>query len=182
MILAFLFLFLFSQFELHSFFFFFSAKICVLQYWLLKNKNGSRILSVAVVLSLYRLYKSILSPLSKCPFLCKIKNTVHQIASKHLTTGPVKQLKVLQIATVTCKNTGYCSNLYVLFYAFLFDLSLSFLLFFFFFPLLSLCPAAHSLCSALPNSSLNLSQTLFLSIALALPLSSGLSMAVGLRM
>ena len=31
---------------------------------------------------------------------------------------------------------------------------------FFFFPLLSLCPATHSLCSALPNSSLNLSLSL----------------------
>ena len=87
---------------------------------------------------------------------------------------------VLRIAIVTCKNTSYCNNLYLLFYTFLFGFSLSSL--FFFFHFLSLCPTTHSLCSALPNSSLNLSQTLFLSLALALTLSSGLSMAVGLRM
>jgi hypothetical protein len=54
---------------------------------------------------------------------------------------------------------------------------LSPLFFFFFFSFLSLCPTAHSLCSALPNSSLNLSQTLFLSLALALPLSSASAQA-----
>ncbi len=80
---------------------------------------------------------------------------------------------VLQITTVTCKNKSYCKNLYLLFYAFLFGFSLSSLFSSsFFFPFLSLCPAAHSLYSALPNSSLNLSQTLFLSLALALPLLS----------
>ena len=79
-------------------------------------------------------------------------------------TGRAKYILGLQIATITCKNTCYCSNLYKFLIISLFGLFAPLFFFSSFFSALlslSVCPRLSLLCS-LSALSLSLSQRLFL--------------------